>query len=120
MVPSGAETPKSRTPKAIHRRLTQTQISALIVDYERGVKIRDLAKKYRIGRQTVTLITQRARARPRYPALLPEEVQQAAELYKSRLSLAVVGEYFGVNSSTIRKALVAIGVAMRDSHGREK
>jgi hypothetical protein len=77
------------------------------------MKMRDLAKKYRIGRQTVTLITQRAGARPRYPALLPEEVKQAAELYKSGLSLAVVGEHFDVNASTVRSAVVAIGVAMR-------
>jgi DNA-binding NarL/FixJ family response regulator len=100
--------------------LNPTQISALVVDYEQGMKMRDLAKKYRIGRQTVTLITQRAGTRPRYPALLPEEVIQVAELYKSGLSLAVVGDYFGVNASTVRTALVAIGVATRDSHGREK
>jgi hypothetical protein len=113
MVPSGPIEPKSRTPKAIHRRLTKVQTSALLADYEQGMKMRDLATRYRIHKHTVTKLTQRAGARPRYPALLPEELAQAAKLYKSGQSLAVVGDQFGVNPTTVRTALVEMGIAMR-------
>jgi hypothetical protein len=39
-----------------------------------------------------------------------------AELYRSGLSLAVLGEHVGVNPTIVRTALVRAGVAMRGSH----
>ena len=120
MVPSGAIEPKSRTTKQIHRRLRQAETEALISDYHSGLKMKELAAKYRINKYTVTKVIQRAGIRPRYPALLPEDIKQAAKLYKSGQSLAVVAKHFGVDPSTIRLALLRTGVAMRDSHGNER
>jgi hypothetical protein len=61
----------------------------------------------------------RAGVRRHYPALLSEEIAEAAQLYRSGRSLAAVGGHYGVNASTVRTALLRIGVPMRDSQGRE-
>jgi hypothetical protein len=42
---------------------------------------------------------ERAGVRRHYPALLPEEIAEAARLYQSGQSLVTVGEHFGVNVS---------------------
>lgn len=47
---------------------------------------------------------------------LPEDkVAEAAELYRSGLTLAQVGERYGVSVNAVRSKLLAVGVEMRRS-----
>ena len=107
------------TPKQVQRRLDSNKVDQLVADYLAGAKVRDLADLFQISRNTVLEHVSRAGVRKHYPALIPEQVDEAAQLYRSGQSLVSVGEHFGVNVSTVRTALLKVGVEMRDCHGRE-
>ena len=107
------------TPKQVQRRLDSNKVDQLVADYLAGAKVRDLADLFRISRNTVLEHVSRAGVRKHYPALIPKQVDEAAQLYRSGRSLVSVGEHFGVNVSTVRTALLKVGVEMRDCHGRE-
>jgi hypothetical protein len=108
-----------RKEKQFHHRLYSEEIEQLIADYQAGAKVRDLADRYRVNRNTVIQHINRAGVRRHYPALNPGEVEEAAQLYQSGQSLVSVSERFVVNATTIRSALLKAGVAMRDCHGRK-
>ena len=74
-------------------------------DYLAGANVRDLAARYQVDRNTVIGHVNRAGVRRHYPALLPEEIAEASQLYWSGRSLAAVGGHFGVNGSTVRTAM---------------
>ena len=48
------------------------------------------------------------------------EIDQAAALYISGLSLADIGSRLHFHATTVHLALRATGVQMRDMHGRER
>jgi DNA-directed RNA polymerase specialized sigma24 family protein len=120
MVPSGPSEVNLRTPKQVQRRLKTTEIVELVAHYQAGTKVKDLAARYRINRNTVIGHINRAGVRRHYPALVSEEIMEAAQLYRSGWSLAAIGGHFGVNASTVRTALLRVGVAMRDCQGQER
>jgi transposase-like protein len=109
-----------KTPKQVQRRLDAEVVDRLVTDYQAGAKVRDLADRYGINRNTVLEHIRRAGVRKHYPALIPEEVDEAARLYRSGKSLVSVSEHFGVNATTVRTALLKAGVKMRDCQGRER
>jgi hypothetical protein len=78
-----------------------------------GIPIKDLVSEFKIDPSTVTQHVKRAGVRLRLPALLPEEVEEASQLYRSGQSLRRVGSQFGVRDTTIRTALLRAGVKMR-------
>jgi transposase len=92
----------------------------LVADYRTGSKVRNLANHYRISRSTVLEHITQAGVRKHYAALIPAEIAEAAQLYRSGRSLTAVGEHFGVNASTVRSALQKGGVEMRDCQWRER
>ncbi|MBF6177715.1 helix-turn-helix domain-containing protein [Nocardia otitidiscaviarum] len=79
-----------------------------------------LVLEYRIGKGTVLKLLRDAGVAIRNQGLSDEQVGDATRLYESGLSLARIGERFGVDASTVHKALVRRGVPMRDTHGRER
>jgi hypothetical protein len=83
----------------------------LVSSYLAGAKVKDLAVRHRINRSGV---------RRHYPALLPEEVTEAARLYRSRKSLLDVGDHFGAQASTSRTYPLNAGIEMRDRHGKKR
>ena len=110
-----------RREKQFHHRLRSEEIAQLIADYRSGVKVKELAVSYRINRDTVIEHVRRAGGiRHCYPALVPEEIIEAVQLYQCGQSLATVGRHFGINASTVRSALLRAGVPMRDCQGRER
>jgi hypothetical protein len=56
----------------------------------------------------------------RYRLIGSRDLMQAITQYESGKSLASVADQLGVAVNTVRSALVAAGVEMRDSHGRER
>ncbi|MBF6513006.1 helix-turn-helix domain-containing protein [Nocardia cyriacigeorgica] len=79
-----------------------------------------LVREYRIGKGTVLKLPREAGVAIRNQGLSEAQVGEAARLYGSGLSLARIGERFGVDASTVHKAILRRGVSMRDTHGRER
>jgi DNA invertase Pin-like site-specific DNA recombinase len=122
IVPKGPKPAKVRTirPRRVHP-LTAEQIHELISAYEAGAPVSDLAKRFHIHRSTVFDHLNRQERRPgRYPALDTEAVDEAVGLYQSGMSLREVGLVVGVHADTVRRALIRVGITMRDSQGRER
>lgn len=118
IVPSGGSNNKART-KQVQRRLRSVEVSQLIAAYLDGMSARDLAAEFGIARTTVTNTMKRHGVRLHHPALLPHELDQAAELYRSGLPLTAIGERLGVDPSTVWRSFKREGVQMRDPHGRQ-
>ena len=91
-----------------------------MVDYQAGAAVNDLAERYRVSRMTVMRQVDRAGVPRRWRILQSADVEEACRLYASGLSLAKIAVKFGVHPSTIRRALVKAGAALRDAHGREQ
>lgn len=68
---------------------------------------------------TVSNHLKKAEVAIRLKVMSPNDVDLAKELYLSGLSLAAVGDRLGRAPNTIRVELIAAGVRMRDTHGKE-
>lgn len=102
-------------------RLPKSLVHELVSGYLAGRLVPSLATQFDINRDTVYEHLYRAGVTPnRTNKLGPTEVTKATALYRSGLSLAVVGEQFGVDAKTIRAALVNAGVAIRPRRGRPR
>ena len=113
-------TVEDRQPRQHQRRLRQDELDHLVADYLSGVKVKELAERYRITRQTVLEHMRRQSVPRRHPRLGPLEVNEARDLYRSGKSLADIGVVFSVDPGTVRRALTKVGGPMRDPQGRER
>ena len=113
-------TVEDRQPRQHQSRLRPDELDHLVADYLSGVKVKELAERYRITRQTVLEHMRRRSVPRRHPRLGPDEVNEACDLYLSGKSLADIGAVFSVDPGTVRRALTKVGVPMRDAHGRER
>jgi Mor family transcriptional regulator len=66
--------PSERHQRQIQHRLPVDEGEQLVRDYLAGAKVRDLAARYQVDRNTVIGHVNRAGVRRHYPALLPEEI----------------------------------------------
>jgi transposase len=94
-------------------RLSQAEIAELIVAYHQGQSIRQLARRFKVHRTTVTALLRRQGIELRQAGLAPAAIPAAASLYGQGWSLARLGERFGVDAATVWRALRAAGVEMR-------
>jgi hypothetical protein len=106
--------------KQKQRRLAAQQQSELVLKYEAGALVKELAALYGINRQTVSAIIKRRGIEPRRQGLCVEQLQDAVLMYAQGNSLAVIGSKLGVDSRTVDKRLRKQGVQMRDTHGRKR
>jgi len=91
-----------------------------VADYVEGVEVIELARRYGIARQTVLEQMRREGVARRHPRLSVDDTERAADLYRAGDSLATIGDVFAVDPGTVRRALMKLGVPMRDCHGREQ
>lgn len=89
-----------------------------MAEYTAGHSMNEIASAHRIHRVTVSEVLDRTGTAKRPKGMNPSQIDMAARLYESGLSLASVGAQLGFNATTVRTALMSIGVRMRDSHGR--
>jgi hypothetical protein len=75
-------------------------------------------RDYRLGKGTVLELLHQAGDGVRYPRLSEEELNRAAQLYASGLSLPKVGVILGRPPTTVHLALKRVGVLMRSPHLR--
>jgi len=109
-----ATTPRYRTA----RQLRPAEIDKLVVDYQGGATVYELAKQYGISRGIVGKHLRSRGIDTKPPGLHPDDVPTAADLYVSAgWSLARIAEKFRTTANTVRVRLLEVGVAMRDQHG---
>jgi len=80
----------------------------------------ELATRFGIERRTVSAILHRHGVPMRRRGLSPEQVDDAIHLYNLGWSLARVGQYLGVDHTTVLTTLRQRGIPTRDTHGRPR
>jgi hypothetical protein len=95
-----------------------TEVTELIKEYEKQASVKELAQRFGIHRVTVTALLRRHGVELHQAGLAPEEIPTVADLYAQGWSLARLGASYGVDSTTVWRALRASGVVMRPSSQR--
>jgi lambda repressor-like predicted transcriptional regulator len=109
---------KSVAVRQVQRRLREVDAQELAAAYRQGAGVKELAKRFEIHRDTVSQILKRAGVVRRTVGLSTADITEAAELYRDGWSLARLGEKFGVDGTTVWRALIARGTPMRSPNGR--
>lgn len=98
------------------RQLRPVEVDELVQGYVGGATVFELATQFGIDRRTVGQHLRKRGIDTRPPRLRPEDVPDAAELYRSGWSLAKIAHKFGLKASgatTVRRYLLEAGVVMR-------
>jgi DNA-binding transcriptional regulator LsrR (DeoR family) len=106
-----ARGPNVRALRQAQRRLAPTELEALIVEYEAGARVCELAKAYELHRTTVARHV--ARAGKTRPVMTEAQIDEAVVLYRDGWTLHNVGRHLGVADQTIRRVLVERAVTIR-------
>ena len=106
-------------PEQRQTRLDPQQINNLVIAYQSGNTIKQLAAQFQIHHTTASKILERREIPKRYRPLAPEQIETAIKAYRAGSSSKMIGDLLGVNASTIWRTLRREGVNMRDSQGRE-
>lgn len=78
-----------------------------------------MAKAFHVHRTTIAKLAADAGIhRPR--SLTPTQTREAEVLYAQGWPCERIGQHLGKNHGTVWRALKATGVALRDTHGRER
>lgn len=106
--------------QAVQRRFTEEEVAQIAAQYATGKTVYELADRYGCKRQAISKVLKRNGVATRYRILSNEQIDEAVRLYASGLSLTRISDQLGVSARTVRTRLLDRGVAMRDSHGRER
>jgi DNA-binding transcriptional ArsR family regulator len=109
---------KPHTERRTVRRLRAEQVAALVVEYEAGATVYELAERFKVHRQTVSEHLHRQGVKMRRQGLNGPQIDEAAQLYGRGWPLARIARTYEVNPSTVWLALRGLGVRMRDAHGK--
>lgn len=99
------------------RPLRQDEVDELVVAYQAGATVVDLAARFGIDRKTVGQHLGRRNVETKPASLHPDDVLAAAELYRLGWSLIRLAEKFGVAGNTVRRHLLEAGVELRPRRG---
>ena len=94
-------------------RLTDSQRSEVVARYEAGESATSLAVEFGVDRRTLTGHLRRLGVEVRYRVGDRVDLTEAAKLYLSGRSLAVVAARLGVSTGTVLRALRSAGVQTR-------
>ena len=86
----------------------------MIVDYQAGATLTDLAATYGYGKTGISNALKKSGITLRRIGLTDVQVDDAERLYCEGHSLARVAAWFGVDAGTVRARLVKRGVARRN------
>lgn len=98
----------------MNRKLRPAERAQLVEHYRLGKSALELAREYKMHRQTVAAHLERegVAVRPQRK-MTPRLIDQATQLYAEGRSLAEVGKQLDVEASTVGKALKRVGVKLR-------
>jgi hypothetical protein len=112
-----ARGPNVRELRQAQRRLPPVELAGLIVAYEAGARVCELAEVYDLHRTTVARHV--ARAGKTRPVMTEAQIDEAVVLYRDGWTLHNLGQHLGVADQTVRRVLVERDVAIR-AGGRRK
>lgn len=99
-------------------RLSDEKVSQIVTAYETGKTVYELAAEYRCHRVTISAVLKRQGVALRRTSPTAAQIDEMVRLYESGLSLARVGDRFGLNASTVLAQLHKRKIRTRDAHGR--
>ncbi len=112
---------RGRNVVALEKRqtsITPTLRAELVARYEAGATIRELASWSGAHRETVVRHLVHARVEIRQRGLTIGQAEAVKSLYLDGLTLAEIGQRFGVASSTVGRCLHGQGVSLRPAARR--
>jgi hypothetical protein len=112
----GRDRPSDRTVRSLRqkqRRLGAEEVSEVLKRYQAGETANALARAFDVHRTTIVRHLADARVATRYRILSDADLVEAHRLYEQGLSLARVGEHFGVATRTVLNAFQRAGVPTR-------
>jgi lambda repressor-like predicted transcriptional regulator len=112
-LPSRRGGPKVVVPAQRAKRLTTSERTEMVAEYQAGCSSNALAREYQVSRNAVTAVLEREGVPRRYNLLKAEDVKRASTLYLQGRSLASIAPEFGVDYKTVRTALLRAGIEMR-------
>ncbi|WP_280265761.1 helix-turn-helix domain-containing protein [Nocardia wallacei] len=113
--------PSGAIPRALHRRLTDTDRASIINAYHAGASINQLTTDWQLAKASILSILRTGGATIRKQRRLTDtEINHAITSYQQGESLARIGQRLGVAHTTIRTALRRRGIDRRDTHGRQR
>lgn len=86
--------------------LTPSEVDRLIEDYNAGMSVQGLAKKYGIHRATVSAHLSRRGTPRRRPGLDVDECAEAVRLFRAGVSMRAIARRSGIGRKAVRDALV--------------
>lgn len=93
--------------------LNEGQVDELVVLYQEGLSLRELAEKFGLHHRTAAAHLVRRGEPLRKRQLSESQVAEAERLYQEGMPLLTVGRQLGVSQGMIRRALAARGVTIR-------
>lgn len=107
-------------PLRTARQLRADEIDELGAAYQAGRRVHQLAASFGISRDAVGKHLRARGIDTKPPGLHPDDVPEAARLYRSGWPLARIAEKFDTTATTVQRRLMEVGVRMRDTNGRER
>ncbi len=95
------------------KKLTRTEINAIIEGYRSGATTRGLAEKYGCHRDTISRQLKKQGVAVTIEKVTDNDITEMVRLYESGLKAEEVGRQFGINKTTALRHLRASGVQMR-------
>lgn len=105
---------KARNQRSAQRRIPTDEVESIIAGYRAGVPVYQLAAEHRCHRTTISGLLKRHGVAARRGAVSDHQIQEMVQLYKSGLSLALVGERLGLADTTVHRHLRRWGVQVRE------
>jgi transposase-like protein len=103
----------------VQRRLTPSELEAVVVQYQSGRSLKQVAREFSVHHRTVADHLERLgiarRVNP--PKLTAADVKRAVARYRAGDSLATVGKALNVDASTVQRALNRAGESIRPRPG---
>lgn len=97
--------------------LTPSEVDRLVEDYDVGMSVRGLAKKYGIHRATVSAHLSRRNTPRRRPGLDVDERAEAVRLFRAGVSMRAISRRLGVSRTPVRACLVEAGLLVDETSG---
>lgn len=94
--------------------LTPAEVDRLVADYDAGLSVRGLAKKYGIHRGTVSAHLRRRNVALHRPGLGVDDRAEAVRLFRAGVSMRAIARRLGVGRSPVRAALDEAGVLVSE------
>lgn len=99
-------------------RLSASQVSEMAKRYQEGATVYELAKDFRVNRETASLRLRAAGVAMRRQPITAQVVDQMVDLYATGLSAVVIAQRLDVAAQTVLNQLHRRGVQVRGPHER--